>query len=60
MKLKVLTGGDVRDAVGIFLRQFRQGFELRGVQSAAGNLDALHARSIPQGAAGLWSDRPEG
>ena len=42
VKLKILPGGHVRDAVGILLRQLRQSLELSGVESAGGNLDALH------------------
>ena len=49
VKLEVLPRGDVGDAVGVFLGQFGQRFELRGVQAADGNLDALHARRVPHG-----------
>ena len=49
MKLKILAGGDVSDAVGIFLGQLRHGFELRRIEAAAGNLDALHAGRVPHG-----------
>ena len=34
VKLKVLPRGHVRDAVGVFLGQLRQRFQLRGVKSA--------------------------
>ena len=49
VQLKILASGDVGDTVGILLRQFRQCFQLRGVEPAARNFDALHARSVPHG-----------
>ena len=60
MKLKILARGDVRDAVGIFLGQLRHGFQLLGVQAAAGNLDALHARARPTWCCGPLVRSPEG
>ena len=53
VKLKVLARGDVGDAVGVFLGQFGHGFQLRGVQPAGGDLDALHARGVPHGVRAL-------
>ena len=52
MELHVLPGGDMGDPVRIFLGQLRQSFKLPGVQPAAGDLDALHARRVPQR---VWS-----
>ena len=49
VQLEILPGGDVRDAVGIFLGEVGQRFQLLRIQSAGGNLDALHARSVPHG-----------
>ncbi len=48
MKLHVLTSGDVSDPVGVLFRQLRESLELRGVQAAGRDLDALHARRIPE------------
>ena len=58
VKLKILARGDVRDAVGIFLGQLRHGFQLLGVQPAAGNLDALHAGRVPHRIGALGQRRP--
>ena len=49
VKLNVLAGGDVRDAVRVFLAEIGQHFQLGGVQAAEGNFDALHARRVPEG-----------
>ena len=48
VKLKVLPGRHMRDAIGVFLRQIGHSFQLASVQTAKGNLDPLHAGSIPQ------------
>ena len=53
MKLHVLAGGDVRDAVRVFLAKIGQHLQLRGVQAAERNLDALHAGRVPQGVGSL-------
>src|SRR5207253_2722794 len=42
-----LTGGDVADAVGVFLGQLRQGDHLLRVDAAEGDLDPLHAGGVP-------------
>src|SRR4051812_24268547 len=52
MKLEILAGGDVGDAVGIFFGKLRHSFELRRVEAAGGNLYALHTGRIPQG---VWA-----
>ena len=49
MKLNVLARGDVRDAVRVFLAKVGQHLQLGRVQAAERNLDALHARRVPQG-----------
>ena len=59
VELKILPRSYMRDAVGIFLGKFGKGFQLIGVQSACGNLDALHPRRIPQGI-GPFSKLPGG
>ncbi len=48
MKLNILPGRNVRDSIGIFFGQVRQCLKLSSVEPASGNLDALHARGIPQ------------
>ena len=48
VKLKILTCSDVRDAVGILLGEFGESFQLRGIESAERNFDALHSGRIPQ------------
>jgi len=48
VKLNVLAGGDVGDSVGIFFAKIGQHFELRGVEAAEGNFDALHAGGVPE------------
>ena len=53
MKLDILPGGNVRDAVGVFLGEFRHGLQLIGVHSATGNFDALHAGRVPHSAGAL-------
>ena len=52
MELKILARGDVRDAVGIFLGQFRHRLELPRVKPAERNLDPQHARRVPHR---VWS-----
>ncbi len=47
VELKILPRGHVRDVVGVLLRQLRHGLELIRVEPSTGNLDPLHARSIP-------------
>ena len=47
MKLEVLPGGDVSDAVGIFFGELCHGLELRRIQAAGWDLDALHAGGVP-------------
>ena len=53
VELEILPGGDVGDTVGVFLGQFGHHLELSGVESAVGDLDSLHARSIPEGIGAL-------
>jgi len=48
VKLKILPRGNVRNSVGILFRQFRHDLKLIGIQSASGNLDALHSGRIPE------------
>ena len=49
VELEVLAGGDVGDAVRVFLGQLGQHFELARVDPAKRDLDALHAGGIPEG-----------
>ncbi|MEZ5351048.1 MAG: hypothetical protein R2762_00295 [Bryobacteraceae bacterium] len=48
VKLKILPGGDVCDAVGVLLGEIGHGLQLFRVHAAVGNLDALHAGGIPK------------
>ena len=48
VELDVLARGDVQDAVGVFLGQLGQHVELLGRDAAEGDLDALHARRVPE------------
>src|SRR5262249_39764469 len=48
VKLKILARSDVRDVVRVLFGKLRQSLELSGVQSAEGNLDALHSRRVPE------------
>ena len=59
VELKVLPRGDVGDAVGVLFRQLRQHLELRRVQAAERDLDALHARGVPEGV-GTFGGRAAG
>jgi hypothetical protein len=54
MELEVLPGGDMGDAVGVFLGQFGHDFELARIEPAEGNLDPEHAGRVPDGARGPW------
>ena len=56
VKLNVLAGGDVADAVGIFLAEIGQHFELLGVETTEGNLDALHAGGVPESVGAFGGD----
>lgn len=48
MKLEVLPRRDVDNSVRVFFGEIRHRLKLLGVESATGNLDALHSRGIPQ------------
>src|SRR6185437_9689002 len=50
VKLHVLAGGDVGDAVGVFFAEIGEHFEALGVEAAEGDFDALHAGRVPQSA----------
>src|SRR5262249_35603536 len=47
VQLHVLARGDVANSVGVFLSHVGEGVHLIRVQAAEGDLDALHARRIP-------------
>src|SRR5579859_92611 len=49
VELKILAGRNMGNAIGVFFRQLAHYLELLGIESAAGNLDALHARCVPHG-----------
>ena len=51
--LDVLAGGDVQNFIGVLFGQVGQRFHLLDVQTAEGNLDAQHARSVPEGVGAL-------
>src|SRR2546429_76032 len=57
VELDVLPGGDVADVVGILPRQLGQRDHLLGVQPAVRDLDALHARRVPEGVGALGERR---
>ena len=48
VQLEVLPRRDVGDSVRVFFRKIRHRLKLLGVEAATGDLDALHARGIPQ------------
>src|SRR3954468_20020717 len=50
MKLDILACSDVGDAVRIFLAQIGQHLKAARIKTTKRNLDALHPRSVPQGA----------
>src|SRR5579859_3042723 len=49
VELKILAGRNMGDAIGVFFRQLAHYLELLSIETAAGNLDALHARGVPHG-----------
>jgi hypothetical protein len=60
VELEVLAGGDVQDPVRILLGECGQLLELSGRHAAEGDLDALHARRIPDRVRSLGRARVEG
>src|SRR5207248_7547234 len=48
VELNILTRRHVGNSVGILFGQVRQALKLPGVETSAGNLDALHAWRVPQ------------
>jgi hypothetical protein len=60
VELDVLARGDMQDAVGIFLGQFRHHIELVCGHAAPRQLDALHAGRVPLGFGALVQIRGEG
>ena len=48
VKLEVLPGRDVEDAVGVFLTEIRQHLHLVRGHTSKWNLDALHSRCVPK------------
>ena len=48
MQLDILPRGDMQDAIGVFVRQLGQDLELIRRETAIGDLDALHARRVPE------------
>jgi len=49
VKLKILPGGDMGDAVRVLFGQLSQHLQLGCIQSSERDFDALHARSVPEG-----------
>jgi hypothetical protein len=53
VELEILPRGDVRDTVGILLRQLGHHLELLWIESSERHLDAQHAGSVPHRAGPL-------
>ena len=53
VELDVLTRGDVADGIGVFLAEIGKNLHLLGVETAEGDLDALHPRGVPHGVGAL-------
>ncbi len=48
MQLKILTRGDVKNAVGVLLGELGQRVQLLGGNATERDFDALHARGVPE------------